>query len=273
VNEARITFGGTATTLLRLGPFTLLTDPNFLHRGQRAYLGYGMWTKRRTEPAILPDGLPDLDAVLLSHLHGDHFDRVARRQLDRTPPILTTRQAAGRLRRWGFGAATGLAPWASRDLERDGVRLRVTAVPGVHGPGPLAKVLPAVQGSLLELAGAGEPFRVYVTGDVLFRPALHAVVERAGRPDALVIHLGGTRILGVLLTMDARQGTDLVDLLTPRVTVPIHHGDYPVFRSPLRDFLAEVGRRVPAADIRVVERGATVSLQPHGHEARAADQP
>ena len=28
-----ITFIGTATTLIRLGSFTVLTDPNFLHRG------------------------------------------------------------------------------------------------------------------------------------------------------------------------------------------------------------------------------------------------
>jgi L-ascorbate metabolism protein UlaG (beta-lactamase superfamily) len=39
-----LTFIGTATTVLRLGGFTLLTDPNFLHRGQRAYLGYGLTT-------------------------------------------------------------------------------------------------------------------------------------------------------------------------------------------------------------------------------------
>ena len=30
-----LTFVGTATTVLRLGPFTLLTDPNFIRRGQR----------------------------------------------------------------------------------------------------------------------------------------------------------------------------------------------------------------------------------------------
>jgi len=34
-----LSFIGTATTLLRLGPFKILTAPNFLHRGQRAYLG------------------------------------------------------------------------------------------------------------------------------------------------------------------------------------------------------------------------------------------
>ena len=53
-DDVTLTFGGNATTLLRLGPFTLLTDPNFLHRGQRAYLGKGLWTKRLTEPALQP---------------------------------------------------------------------------------------------------------------------------------------------------------------------------------------------------------------------------
>ena len=62
--RATLTFIGTATTLLRLDRFTLLTDPNFLHRGQRAYLGHGLWTKRRTEPACQPDQLPELDAVV-----------------------------------------------------------------------------------------------------------------------------------------------------------------------------------------------------------------
>ena len=85
-STAGLTFIGTATTLIELGRFTLLTDPNFLHRGQRAYLGKGLWSRRSTEPAMTPAELPPLDAVLLSHLHGDHFDRVARAELDRSAP-------------------------------------------------------------------------------------------------------------------------------------------------------------------------------------------
>jgi L-ascorbate metabolism protein UlaG (beta-lactamase superfamily) len=34
-------------------------------------------SRRRTEPAIGVAELPELDAVVLSHLHGDHFDRIA----------------------------------------------------------------------------------------------------------------------------------------------------------------------------------------------------
>ncbi len=32
------------------GGLTLLTDPNFLHRGQHAYPGYGLVSKRLPEP-------------------------------------------------------------------------------------------------------------------------------------------------------------------------------------------------------------------------------
>src|SRR3712207_9395020 len=97
-DDVTLTFGGNATTLLRLGPFTLLTDPNFLHRGQRAYLGKGLWTKRLTEPALQPTQLPSLDAIVLSHMHGDHWDDIATRHLDKATPVVTTQEAARRLR-------------------------------------------------------------------------------------------------------------------------------------------------------------------------------
>ncbi len=74
-----IFFVGTATTIIRFGEVTLLTDPNFLHKSERAYLGRGLSSRRRTDPALTLEQLPPLDAVVLSHLHGDHWDRVARR--------------------------------------------------------------------------------------------------------------------------------------------------------------------------------------------------
>jgi L-ascorbate metabolism protein UlaG (beta-lactamase superfamily) len=269
-----LSFIGTATTLLRLGGFTLLTDPNFLHRGQRAYLGKGMWSRRRTEPAAQPDQLPDLDAVVLSHLHGDHFDRAARHGLDKHVPVVTTMQAARRLHRWGFAETVPLQPWNSTELTGDGERLRITAVPGVHAPGIVDRVMPPVIGTVLEHRGANGGSTVYITGDVLFRPELSEVSRRFPDLDTMVVHLGGTRILGLLLTMDARQGADLVELLRPPVTVPVHYDDYPVFKSPLSDFLDEVRRRGLPGTVRTVHRGETVELgagqetRPIGSEER-----
>lgn len=256
--EATLEFIGTATTLLRLGPHTVLTDPDFRARGDRAYLGNGLFSKRRTSPALQPEQLPPLDGVVLSHLHADHFDGVARERLDKELPVLTTPAASRRLGRWGFGAAHGMSTWETVRLAEG---LTVTAVPGQHAPSLARPLLPPVMGSVLEATGEdGAPFRVYVTGDTIHRPWLREVQDRLGPLDAMVIHLGGTRAFGLLVTMDGEQGAALVDLLRPPVTVPVHHDDYTVFRSPLSDFLAACRDRGLDGRVRTVGRGETVTL-------------
>ncbi|MBW3640005.1 MAG: MBL fold metallo-hydrolase [Actinobacteria bacterium] len=264
-----LTWIGTATTLLEYGGFTVLTDPNFLHRGERAYLGKGLWSKRSSEPSLQVGELPPLDAVVLSHLHGDHFDRRARHGLPKDTLIVTTRQAARRLRLWGFVNAVALGTWDSHELARsDGSRLTVTAAPGRHAPGVLQGLLPPVMGSVLSYAPTGDdvPLEVYLTGDTLMHDDLREVPQRHPHLDVGLWHLGGTRIpgafgLGLLVTMDGRQGADLLELVRPQRTVPIHHGDYPVFRSPVTDFLAEVEQR-GLTGVRPVERGQRLPLPP-----------
>jgi L-ascorbate metabolism protein UlaG (beta-lactamase superfamily) len=261
--SATLEFIGTATTILRLGPFTILTDPNFLHRGQRAYLGKGLFSKRLTEPSRQVADLPDLDLIVLSHLHGDHFDRTARAELDKTVPVLSTASAADRLKQWGFDHATGLATWESTSYQDAGHRLTVRAVPGQHGRGVARALVPPVMGSVLELTGpSADLLRVYVSGDTLYSPTLAQITERCGPLDAAVLHLGGTRLLGLTVTMDDQQGTDLVELLGPQVTVPVHYDDYGVFKSPLGAFVDTCRRRGMTTQLRVVRRGDIVSLHP-----------
>src|SRR3712207_1391309 len=83
-------FVGTATVILRYAGFTILTDPNFLHQGDHVHLGYGLRSERVTNPAIEIEELPPLDLVVLSHMHEDHFDRIAEQKLNKTTPIVTT---------------------------------------------------------------------------------------------------------------------------------------------------------------------------------------
>src|SRR5579875_2066343 len=97
--QGSVQFIGTATVLLRYAGFTILTDPNFLHQGEQAHLGYGIYTTRQTNPALELHQLPPIDFVLLSHFHEDHFDRHVVRELDKATPIITTPQAALALRR------------------------------------------------------------------------------------------------------------------------------------------------------------------------------
>jgi L-ascorbate metabolism protein UlaG (beta-lactamase superfamily) len=89
---------------------------------------------------------------------------------------------------------------------------------------------------------------------------LRAIPERLGPIDVMVTHLGGTRVLGFLVTMDAEQGTDLVDMIDPRVVVPVHYDDYGVFRSPLSHMVDAMRARGHADRLRTVQRGDTIDL-------------
>ncbi|MFI2645441.1 MBL fold metallo-hydrolase [Streptomyces sp. NPDC018610] len=265
-------FLGTATVLLRYGDLTLLTDPNFLHRGEAAHLGYGLVSRRVTEPALDVAELPRLDAVVLSHLHGDHWDRRARRGMDRSVPIVTTPHAARRLSGWqGFRHAGGLRTWESGVFRRGASQVRVTALPGRHSLHPvLRRMLPPVMGSMLEFGPTGGPVRqrLYLSGDTLLYDGLDEIARRFPTADLAVLHLGGTRLPGgFVVTMDGAQGAELARRLGPRRIMPVHYDDYPVFRSPLGDFLTEARRLGLAERLVHCPRGQHARLLPHADRA------
>jgi L-ascorbate metabolism protein UlaG (beta-lactamase superfamily) len=256
-------FVGNATTVIRYGGFTLLTDPNFLRRGERAYLGYGLSSRRLRDPACSIDELPALDAVVLSHLHGDHWDRVARRHLDRELPILTTPHASRRLHRHGFAHARGLQRWQTHELTRHGRTVRVTAMPGRHAFGLPGRLLPPVMGTIVEFgpAGGATDLRIYISGDTLMCPELAEIPRRYPRIDLGVVHLGGTSLLGLAtVTMDGRQGADWAELTGCSRVVPIHYDDYGVCKSPLSDFQQQTRERGLTDRVHVLERGTTMPL-------------
>ncbi|WP_448317076.1 MBL fold metallo-hydrolase [Streptomyces sp. CO7] len=262
-------FIGNATLLLRYRGLTLLTDPNFLHRGEHAYLGHGLLSRRLTEPAVGIGELPELDAVLLSHLHGDHWDRRARRGLPRSLPVVTTPHASRRLQGvHGFHRAVGLRTWEEYTVRRGDTQVRVTAAPGRHAGHPLLRgLLPPVMGSLLEFGPLTGPprLRLYISGDTLMYPGLAEIARRFPGPDLAVLHLGGTTLPGgLLVTMDGEQGAELARLVDPRAVLPVHYGDYTVMRSPLGAFLAEAERAGLADRVVHCRHGQRAVLEPGG---------
>jgi L-ascorbate metabolism protein UlaG (beta-lactamase superfamily) len=236
IHEGSIYFVGTATVIVRFGGYTILTDPNFLHQGGHVHLGYGLTSTRLTQPAIQIQDLPPLDFIVLSHYHGDHFDRLAEEQLDKSIPIITTLHAARHLARRGFRQTHGIRRWQAVDIVKEGAMpLRITAMPAQHGPGPVAIALPPVIGSLLEFGGEN-PFRLFISGDTLIHEAFRKIPSRVSDIHIALLYLGGTRVLGILVTMDAVQGVEAIRILQPETAIPIHYNDYTVFKSSLEDF-------------------------------------
>ncbi len=264
-----VTFVGNATTLISYGDLTILTDPNFLHQGQRAYLGYGLLSKRLRPPALTVEELPPLDAIVLSHMHGDHWDRTAQKHLDHRLPVVTTPHAQKRLRRRGFGETVGLTTWDRHTMVKESSRVVITALPGRHGPGPTQRFLPPVMGSMLEFGSVDGTIgrRLYISGDTLLIDELAEIPVRFEAIDAGVVHLGGTRLpagprlpFGLTVTMDGRQGAQLMQRLDLPKVIPVHYDDYGVFASPLSDFVAESAQRGLGDRIVHLERGASVTI-------------
>jgi L-ascorbate metabolism protein UlaG (beta-lactamase superfamily) len=262
VSRGSVYFIGTATVLIRYAGFTILTDPNFLHNGEYVRLGYGLRSRRLTEPAIPFNALPPYDLVLLSHLHEDHFDRRVEATLDRGTTIVTTNHAAASLTEKGFQRCMGLTTWQEQTFSRGGVKLRITSMPGRHGPALLSSLLPPVMGSMLEFQQAENILlRLYITGDTLIFDELKEIGKRYGYLDQAILHLGGTRALGILVTMDGRQGLELLKLLQPKVAIPIHYNDYTVFKSPLSEFQNEVKAAGWEDRVRYLKHGETYNFE------------
>jgi L-ascorbate metabolism protein UlaG (beta-lactamase superfamily) len=257
-------FIGTATVLLRYGGMTILTDPNFLHKGDHVHLGYGLHAQRLTNPALELGQLPPIDLVILSHMHEDHFDKLVQQKLARDTPIVTTFDASATLAQLGFTKRFALARWDTLDVVKGADRLRVTATPGRHG-GPVSAVLmPPVIGSILEFSNSARsnPYRMYISGDTLVFSDIAEIPRRFPDIDLALLHLGGTRVLGVKVTMDGKDGVQMMRIIAPHQAIPIHYNDYDVFKSPLGDFEREVANAGLAGKVTYLKPGETYQFAP-----------
>ncbi|HET7434362.1 MAG TPA: MBL fold metallo-hydrolase [Thermoanaerobaculia bacterium] len=261
-DHGSIFFVGTATVILRYAGFTILTDPNFLHQGDHVHLGYGLRSKRLTEPALSFEQLPPIDFVLLSHMHGDHFDHLVSDRLDRDLPIVSTRHAAAALTALGFRRTIALETWETLPVRKGDAVVNVTAMPGKHAPGLMRLMIPPVMGSMLEFLTPSNkiPLRLYITGDTLIHEHLREIPKKYPSIDIALLHLGGTRIGGILLTMDAKQGVEMIHIVKPRTAIPIHYDDYGVFKSPLEDFRTAVREAGLEQAVHYLDRGETFDI-------------
>jgi len=131
-------------------------------------------------------------------------------------------------------------------------------MPGKHVPDGLLSTaneligaVPPTNGWMIEL-GYNENdeegsfkngYRIYISGDTLMVDELKEIPKRYEnqRIDLMLIHLGGTTIPSasmplLMVTMDGKQGLELIRLINPDITIPIHFDDYDVMLSPLSDF-------------------------------------
>lgn len=275
-DNASLYFVGTATTILEWEGIRVMTDPNFLHAGDHVHLGPGVTGERKTNPAVELEQLPRIDAVLLSHYHADHFDEKVESTLRRDLPIITTPHAKSHLHEnkpaeesftqvfdldFFESCLVSISQQTNGSVSEGRVpAVKVTGMPGKHVPdgalsvaNDLLAAVPPTNGWMVELGykpNTSAPdsaftngYRIYISGDTLMVDDLKEIPKRYAdkKVDLMLVHLGGTTIPSpklplLMVTMDATQGVQLMQLIDPEVTIPIHYDDYDVFLSPLDDF-------------------------------------
>lgn len=217
----RLTHIGGPTLLVEAHGWRILSDPTFDPPGRRYGFGWGTSSVKTTGPAVPAEDLGPLDLVLLSHdHHADNLDDAGRALLPGARSVVTTPSGARRL---AAANTQGVAPWSTTTVTAPGLPdLTITATPCRHGP-PLSRPIAGeVVGFALQWAD--DPAVVWISGDTVLYDGVREVAARL-EVDVAVLHLGSVRfgLTGPLrYSMSGRDALELVELIGPRVAVPVH---------------------------------------------------
>jgi L-ascorbate metabolism protein UlaG (beta-lactamase superfamily) len=177
-----------ATCVIRYGGRTILLDPFLSDAG--ALPAFNNTPNPRPNPLVpLPvpaaEILNGIDATLLTHLHVDHWDTVARELLPKGATLFAQPVDISRLSQAGFTGCRAIdatMPWDGITIARTGAR---------HGGGDVGQRMGAVSGYVLKHPGSPT---VYIAGDTIWCPEVADAI-RDHAPDIIVVNAGEAQFL------------------------------------------------------------------------------
>jgi L-ascorbate metabolism protein UlaG (beta-lactamase superfamily) len=228
---------GHATVLLKIDGFTIITDPIFSDRAGIDLRIITLGVKRLIAPALPVEQLPDVDLVLLSHAHMDHFDLPSLRALEsRRRNVVTAWETSDLLRvsrykqvqeaRWGQTLRVGPATIRAFEVNHWGARMRTDTYRGYNGY--------TIQ--------VGR-YRVLFAGDTADTHAFTAV--RESKPYDLAIMPIGAYNPWIRYHCTPEQAWRMGNEAGSEFFIPVHHQTFALsrepFQEPLERFRAAAG--------------------------------
>lgn len=212
----RYTLLRNAAALLSYGGSTFLVDPALDPAGARPPVANT--PNQRPNPLVeLPVGWEKVvaaaDALIVTHLHMDHFDDTAARVLDRSLPLFGQPEDVERL------AAKGFMDLRPVDPELGFAGVRLVRTPAEHGTGEIGRLMAPVSGFVL--SAPGEP-ALYIAGDTVWCDAVATTIAKH-RPDVIIVNASGARFLeGDPIVMTAEDVAQ-VHAAAPDATIIVVH--------------------------------------------------
>lgn len=237
-----------ATVKITYGDTTFLIDPMLAEQG--AYPGFeDTYRSELRNPLVgLPmpaeDVIDDVDAVIVTHTHLDHWDAAAQKLLPKDIPLFAQNAADAELiRSQGFSDVRIL----DGDAEFGGVQLHKTG--GQHGSDALyaipelARSLGDVMGVVFEAPGQKT---TYLVGDTVWRDEVKRALERYN-PEVIVLNTGAAEVTGfeddpIIM---GKEDTLRTHRAAPNATIIAVHMDavnhMTLSRDELADYVQEKG--------------------------------
>lgn len=202
-----------ATLRLSYGGVELLIDPMLGVRNSIRPLGGQPGRNPLVDlPCSIDEVLAGVDAILLSHLHPDHFDDAASGVVPRDLPVFCRAGDAETLSGAGFADVRELS-----DVTRwRGIEM--TPTEGRHGTGAVEERMGGVTGVVFR--AAGEP-TVYWAGDTVLCPPVRDAISGV-RPDVIVTHSGGAAVAETPIIMTPDQTVEVAESAPGATVVAVH---------------------------------------------------
>lgn len=256
MSDTSVTWWGHSTLWLADSGVTLLTDPLLTDRL--------IHLRRMAGPTPRLPGAPD--AVLLSHLHADHFHLPSLRAVPGEPRLIVPHGASAFVAK-GLGRAyaqrcTELEPGESTTVGDVTVR----AVPAAHdgGRGPWSRLRAPALGFVVEGTA-----RTWYGGDT----GLFDGMADLGPLDLALVPVGGWGpTLGAHGHLDPADGAEALRRVQAAWAVPVHYGTFwptglgrvrpHMFHEPGAEFARLAATVAPDSHVRVLAHGETLKVEP-----------
>ncbi|MGL1890961.1 MAG: MBL fold metallo-hydrolase [Spirochaetaceae bacterium] len=203
-----------ATSIIELNNKRILIDPVFAGKETYPPIVYS-YNNRRNPLVDLPinyEELFNVDGVLITHNHNDHFDELAKKVLPKNIPILCQVEDNEIFEDLGFTNLTSITD------NRSWLGFDCTRFIGSHG-GKLLKNKLGISSAYLLESSEGI---LYLTGDTLLTPKIKNTLLRT-KPNWIIANGGAAKMkfLGQI-TMGNRDIIKISKLLPDSTTVAVH---------------------------------------------------